>query len=146
MSLKVSIICLTVVPSSETNSVIGTCTNIIIFFCSKQMFILCILSILLTSDFLIHFNIPMIILSDCLSVAHVRRRSCLLLPLWCTWWPLSLKQVCNELVDLYLWLDLIIILPWHCDINWKKERGNYYQFHQRERLILLKCKCNLNKI
>lgn len=138
MSLKVSIICLTVVPSSETNSVIGTCTNIIIFFCSKQMFILCILSILLTSDFLIHFNIPMIILSDCLSVAHVRRRSCLLLPLWCTWWPLSLKQVCNELVDLYLWLDLIIILPWHCDINWKKRKGKLLPISSKREINSIK--------
>lgn len=138
MSLKVSIICLTVVPSSETNSVIGTCTNIIIFFCSKQMFILCILSILLTSDFLIHFNIPMIILSDCLSVAHVRRRSCLLLPLWCTWLPLSLKQVCNELVDLYLWLDLIIILPWHCDINWKKRKGKLLPISSKREINSIK--------
>lgn len=138
MSLKVSITCLTVVPSSETNSVIGTCTNIIIFFCSKQMFILCILSILLTSDFLIHFNIPMIILSDCLSVAHVRRRSCLLLPLWCTWLPLSLKQVCNELVDLYLWLDLIIILPWHCDINWKKRKGKLLPISSKREINSIK--------
>lgn len=138
MSLKVSIICLTVVPSSETNSVIGTCTNIIIFFCSKQMFILCILSILLTSDFLIHFNIPMIILSDCLSVAHVRRQSCLLLPLWCTWLPLSLKQVCNELVDLYLWLDLIIILPWHCDINWKKRKGKLLPISSKREINSIK--------
>lgn len=138
MSLKVSITCLTVVPSSETNSVIGTCTNIIIFFCSKQMLILCILSILLTSDFLIHFNIPMIILSDCLSVAHVRRRSCLLLPLWCTWWPLSLKQVCNELVDLYLWLDLIIILPWHCDINWKKRKGKLLPISSKREINSIK--------
>lgn len=138
MSLKVSITCLTVVPSSETNSVIGTCTNIILFFCSKQMFILCILSILLTSDFLIHFNIPMIILSDCLSVAHVRRRSCLLLPLWCTWLPLSLKQVCNELVDLYLWLDLIIILPWHCDINWKKRKGKLLPISSKREINSIK--------
>lgn len=138
MSLKVSITCLTVVPSSETNSVIGTCTNIIIFFCSKQMLILCILSILLTSDFLIHFNIPMIILSDCLSVAHVRRRSCLLLPLWCTWLPLSLKQVCNELVDLYLWLDLIIILPWHCDINWKKRKGKLLPISSKREINSIK--------
>lgn len=116
-------------------------------FCSKLLSILCILAILLTSDFLIHFNIPMIILSDCLSVAHVRRRSCLLLPLWCTWWPLSLNQVCNELIDptydwiwLTFYLDIVILTE-------KKKEENITNFiREIERSILLKCKCNPNKI
>lgn len=139
MSLKVSIICLTVVlPQRQIQLSVHVPILLYFFVPNKCSYYAYCPYLKLTSDFLIHFNIPMIILSDCLSVAHVRRRSCLLLPLWCTWLPLSLKQVCNELVDLYLWLDLIIILPWHCDINWKKRKGKLLPISSKREINSIK--------
>lgn len=133
MSLKVSIICLTVVlPQRQIQ--LSVHVPIFLYFLFQTIVHIMHIVHIINVWFSNPFQYPNDYLCLTVIVAHVRRRSCLLLPLWCTWWPLSLNQVCNELIDptydwiwLTFYLDIVILT--------EKKKGEIITNFIREREI-----------